>query len=299
MELKLVLLILIFSLVMIILLSFKWKELEEIKKEQEESKKKKLPPLDILEEDSNLKSFLRMFSREENKLQIPIGINGDNNVRTIDLKEINNLLVIGTTGGGKSICLNEMITSLSLFYEPKEIRIVAIDTSIVELSSFNRIPHYIKEALSNPKEIIEELQLLQQEAERRIRTQNKQDLLVVIDDLYDVCSYDPNALKMMEKLLAISKEANIHFILATDTPTKELITNGIKENIQGFLYLTLAPGEEKEFFFGKDLTEEELTFLTEIGSLIYQEQDQKERIKIPEVTDTELKSLKSWFTYNK
>jgi len=291
MELKLVLLIIIFSIVMMILLIFKWKEIAEI----EEEKEKSASPLESLEEESTFKQFLKRFSKQENSLLIPIGMK-EENLKIINMGDVHNLLIIGTTGGGKSICLNEMITSIALSYSKEEVRILTIDTSIVELSSFNEIPHYIKNTISTPKDIIEELKELQKESERRIKAGNKQNLLVIMDDFYDVCSYDSNALSMVENLLLISKKANIHFIIATDTPVKDIITEKIKGNIEGILYLTLAPGEEKDFFFKKELTEEELSFLTEIGNLIYQEKDTKEKIKVPEVTETEIKNIKDWFS---
>lgn len=301
MELKLVLSIIIFAIVMIILIVFKWKEMKEIREEalekepREEKLKSEIPPLDILEKDSDFRKILEKFTKDEKDLIIPIGQTEEEKIKTIDLDQNNNLLIIGTTGGGKSICLNEIIASIVMNYKAEDIKIVTIDTSIVELSSFNKTPHYLKETISQPQEIVEELEILYKEANRRIKNPMSQHLLVIIDDLYDVCQYSSEALSKIEALLEISDEANIKCILATDTPAKEIISKKIQEEIDATLYLTLAPGEEKDFFFEKELTEEELAYITKIGNLIYQNKEGKERIKVPDITDKEIKKIKDWF----
>lgn len=300
MELKLVLSILIFAIVMLILLNFKWKEMKEIKeealkKEKPKEEKPTLPPLETLEEESDLRKVLEKFQKEENKLLVPLGFNTNHELQVMDLEKSNNLLIIGTTGGGKSICLNEIISSIIMNYQREEINFVTMDTSIVELSTFNTIPHYLKETLSRPQEILEELTVLLKEADKRIKSPQHPSLIVVIDDLYDVANYSKEALEKIEQLLRMSKEANMHFIIATDTPTQEILTKNLQKEIGTTLYLTLSPGEEKEFSFEKELTEEELSFLTTIGNLIYQENNHKEKVVVPDVTEKEIKKIKDWF----
>ncbi len=269
-----------------------------LKKEEDETEeiieKKKKISLDILESKENsLKSMLETFEKEDNKLLIPIGVTEDNKCKTIDLKEISNLLVIGTTGGGKSILLNEIISSIALKYTKEEIKIVTLDTSLVELSGFNNIPHYLKETISNPREMMEELVELQ----RLINQNNEsQPLLVIIDDFYDICEYDKNNIRIIADLLENGKSKDIYLILATDTPTPDVLTKEIKDKIQGKLYLTLAPGETTEFQLADNLNPEELSFLTEIGNLIYEENNKREKIHVPEVMDSEIKAINQFWS---
>ena len=295
MELIIVFSVLIFAIIMIILISFKSKEIEEIREEKEVPIKPKYPELDILEEESNLKKILSLFQKKEDIISIPLGYLEENKIKELDLTNHYNILVVGTTGGGKSICLNEMISSLIMNYSEEDFKIVTIDTSIVELSSFNGIPHYLKETISTPQEIIEELKELQRESQKRLQEQTSPNLIVIMDDLYDVCQYSENAMSMIEDLLAHSKQARIHYILATDTPTKEVVPKRIQDYMDTIVYLTIAPGEEKDFFFDQDLSEEELEYITEIGNAIYQDQEQRERMKVPEITDKEIKIIKDWF----
>ena len=179
-----------------------------------------------------------------------------------------------------------------MYYTKEEVRIVAIDTSLVELSSFNNLPHYIKKSISLPQEINEELVELQ-----KLLSSKKDNipLLVFIDDVYDIYTYDKSNQKIILDLLRNGKEKNIHLILTTDTPTKELLTKELKDNIQGTLYLTMSPGEDEDLDLENSLTTEDWEYLTKIGNLIYEENNHKERIKVPEVLDEEIKAINNFY----
>lgn len=273
--------------VIILMISTKEKEEKEIP-----SDNKKSPKKIILDENSKFKKLLDKFDNSEG-LMIPLGFMNEEQPVIINLEEIKNLLVIGTTGGGKSICLNEIIAALAMKYTKEDIKIVTMDTSIVELSSFNGIPHYLKETICNPKEIIEELENIQVEIQKN--TFKDQPLLVILDDYYDIYSYNQKSLDIIENILEASKTQKIHIILTTDTPTDEILTSRIKELIEGKLYLTLAPGEINDFSFEDELSEEEKQFLSKIGNLVYKDKDKKIKITIPEITDEEIKSIKESF----
>ena len=295
-------LILVTSILIAVVISYLLdrKDKEEEKKEndsKEKNGKKKQIPLtpSILEEHDEkcMRNLLKEFSKEESKQIIPLGWDTNNNIQTIDFSKENNLLVIGTTGGGKSICQNEIITSIVMNYKEDEFKMITIDTSMVELSSFNGIPHYIKDTIISPNAIIEELEEIQKEIQRRRKGEEHTSLLVYIDDLYDVCSYDKRILPTIEQLLIDSKEKNIYFILATDTPTEDVITKELKEQMDGIIYLTLSPGENDDFSL--DLTDSDVEYITKIGNAIYKTKDKKEKIVIPEVLEEEIKQIKDCF----
>lgn len=265
---------------------------KEEKKENNTSPTIELTPkIDILKEDGEFKTLLKGFNKQE-QLLLPIGITEENNIKTINLNEISNLLVLGTTGGGKSVLLNELLSTVGMYYTKEEVRIVAIDTSLVELSSFNNLPHYVKKSISLPQDINEELVELQ-----KLLSSKKDNipLLVFIDDVYDIYTYDKSNQKIILDLLRNGKEKNIHLILTTDTPTKELLTKELKDNIQGTLYLTMSPGEDEDLDLENSLTTEDWEYLTKIGNLIYEENNHKERIKVPEVLDEEIKAINNFY----
>ena len=307
MSAKLIISLIIFISSLIILFIVRKKEIENKTKEVEEKNNKKkevvdkpkLPSLEIISNNEPLKKVLSEFTKIENQLLIPIGLVSEEKLKLIDFQEENNILIVGTTGGGKSVCLNDIVFSLAMNYSKDEIDIVTMDTSIVELSSFNKIPQYLKETISDPSSIMNELSILQKEAEKRIQNNNPKKLIVIIDDLYDICNFDKSVIKTIEYLLRISKESNIYYILATDTPDLDILTPNIKEKLDATLYLTLAPGEEKDFSFERELSEEDLSFLAELGNVIYKKKDTTKKVTIPDVTDKDIKKLKDWFIENR
>lgn len=279
----------IFLFSIILALVIKWLLNKEDKKElSKEEEKESQPDLSILD-NSEIKKLLNSFEKKDNI--IPIGWNEKEEAEVLDLNQIKNLLIIGTTGGGKSICLNEIITSIALTYSSEDYKIVTMDTSMVELSSFNGLPHYLKDTLISPSDIIDEIEEIEKEVQRR--SNDSKPLIVLIDDFYDICSYDERVLPTIEKLLEKSKTKNVYLILATDTPTKNIITDKVKEQIGGTIYLTLSPGEKKDFEL--DLTKTDIEKLTEIGSAIYKTENTKKKIIIPEVLESEIAVIKDYY----
>ena len=243
-----------------------------------------------LDENSQIKQLINQFVKKE-EIEIPIGWNEENEVVTLNFKTMKNLLIVGTTGGGKSISINDIISSIIMNYSKEEIKILPIDTSIVELSSFNGIPHYVQETLVSPKELEEALEKLSTESEKRLKKEDNPFLLVIIDDLYDVLSNDSNNKQLLERLMRDTEKTNIHFILVTDTPTDDVLKS-LRNYLDGTLYVTLAPGEEKDFSFEKELEKEEWEYLTEIGNAIYKVNDEKSKVRIPVITEEEIKIIK-------
>jgi Cdc6-like AAA superfamily ATPase len=243
-----------------------------------------------LDENSPFKKLMDQFIKKE-ELEIPIGWNEENEVVTLNFKTMKNLLIVGTTGGGKSISINDIISSIIMNYSKEEIKILPFDTCIVELSAFNGIPHYVQEPLASPKDLEEALEKLSTESEKRLKKEDNPFLLVIIDDLYDVLSNDSNNKQLLERLMRDTEKTNIHFILVTDTPTDDVLKS-LRNFLEGTLYVTLAPGEEKDFSFEQELEKEEWEYLTTIGNAIYRVNDEKSKVKIPDITEEEIKIIK-------
>lgn len=251
-----------------------------------------------LSSETKFNNMLNQYEKSSDII-IPIGLDEKDNVKTINLCKNPNLLIIGTTGGGKSILLNNIIASLSIKYTKDDIKIITMDTSIVELSTFNSIPHYIKNTLSYPNDILDELDNLEKEVNRRKNQEEKQPLLVVIDDLYDICSYKNRISSQIIQLLEDAKNQNIFFILTTDTPSKKVLNKKILDLVDSTIYLTLSPGEQDDFSLSEQLNEEDLDFITKIGNLLYIHGDEKERLEVPEITDKEIKEVTKFYEINK
>ena len=256
-----------------------------------------LPELNTLK-SNEYREILNEFNKIKTISSIPLGKNELGELETIDLDKLGNILILGTTGGGKSVLLNELIMSIILNYTKDEIKFITIDSSIVELSSFNGIPHYIKDTISNMTVASTELELIVKEVEKRKNQESiKEHLFVIINDIYDLAygqeKYINNLLgELMEK----SKNTKVHIIVATDTPIENEIFKNYSDLFDLKCYLTLAPGTYNEFDKEKTLNQEELNFISTIGNMILVTNDAKRKIKIADILDEDIKEIVKYYS---
>jgi S-DNA-T family DNA segregation ATPase FtsK/SpoIIIE len=170
-----------------------------------------------------------------------------------DLARMPHILIAGTTGSGKSGCINTILTSILLRRTPDEVRMILIDPKRIELGFYESIPHLLTPVVSNPKEAAAVLANLLAEMERRYEKmsivraralpelnralrQRGEDplpyLLVVIDELADLMMTSPQAVEdAVIRLAQKSRAVGIHLVLATQRPSVDVITGMIKTNI--------------------------------------------------------------------
>jgi S-DNA-T family DNA segregation ATPase FtsK/SpoIIIE len=163
------------------------------------------------------------------------------------------LLIAGTTGSGKSGCINTMLTSILLRSTPDEVRMILIDPKRIELGFYETIPHLLTPVVSNPKQAsaaltnvvaemerrYEQLSILRArnlaEANRTLRQRGEQSLpylLVVIDELADLMMTTPQTVEdAVIRLAQKSRAVGIHLVLATQRPSVDVITGMIKANV--------------------------------------------------------------------
>jgi DNA segregation ATPase FtsK/SpoIIIE, S-DNA-T family len=170
-----------------------------------------------------------------------------------DLARMPHILIAGTTGSGKSGCINTILTSTLLRAGPDEVRMILIDPKRIELSYYERIPHLLTPVVSSPKEaaivlanVLAEMdrryERLSQvrarnlpEANRTFRQRGEQELpylLVVIDELADLMMISPQQVEdAIIRLAQKSRAVGIHLVLATQRPSVDVITGMIKANV--------------------------------------------------------------------
>jgi len=170
-----------------------------------------------------------------------------------DLARMPHLLIAGTTGAGKSGCINTILTSILLRSTPDEVRLILIDPKRIELNYYESIPHLLTPVVSSPKEASAVLQNVVAEMERRyerlslVRARNLSEanrafrargedtlpyLLVVIDELADLMMVSPQAVEdAIIRLAQKSRAVGIHLVLATQRPSVDVITGMIKANV--------------------------------------------------------------------
>jgi S-DNA-T family DNA segregation ATPase FtsK/SpoIIIE len=170
-----------------------------------------------------------------------------------DLARMPHILIAGTTGSGKSGCINTMLCSILLRATPDDVRMILIDPKRVELSFYESIPHLLTPVVSSPKRAAAALQNLCEEMDRRYermslakcrtiaelnRTLGRRQeprlpyLLVVIDELADLMMISPQAVEdAVIRLAQKSRAVGIHLVLATQRPSVDVITGMIKANV--------------------------------------------------------------------
>ena len=170
-----------------------------------------------------------------------------------DLARMPHLLIAGTTGSGKSGCINTLLTSILLRATPDDVRMILIDPKRIELNYYESIPHLLTPVVSSPKEASAVLQNVVAEMERRyerlslVRARNLPEanralrsrgeeplpyLLVVIDELADLMMISPQAVEdAIIRLAQKSRAVGIHLVLATQRPSVDVITGMIKANV--------------------------------------------------------------------
>jgi len=170
-----------------------------------------------------------------------------------DLARMPHLLIAGTTGSGKSGCINAILTSILLRATPDEVRLILIDPKRIELNYYESIPHLLTPVVSSPKEASAVLLNVVTEMERRyerlsiVRARNLPEanrafrkrgeeelpyLLVVIDELADLMMVSPQDVEdAIIRLAQKSRAVGIHLVLATQRPSVDVITGMIKANV--------------------------------------------------------------------
>jgi S-DNA-T family DNA segregation ATPase FtsK/SpoIIIE len=170
-----------------------------------------------------------------------------------DLARMPHLLIAGTTGSGKSGCINTILTSVLLRSTPDEVRLILIDPKRIELNHYESIPHLLTPVVSSPKEaaavllnVVTEMERRYEhlsrlrarnlpEANRALRKRGEEELpylLVVIDELADLMMVSPQEVEdCVIRLAQKSRAVGIHLVLATQRPSVDVITGMIKANV--------------------------------------------------------------------
>jgi len=186
-------------------------------------------------------------------LAVWLGKDISGNAVWTDLARMPHLLIAGTTGSGKSGCINTMLTSTLLRASPDEVRMILIDPKRIELGYYESIPHLLTPVVSSPKEAATVLMNVVAEMERRyerlsfVRARSLPEanralrvrgespmpyLLVVIDELADLMMVSPQAVEdCVIRLAQKSRAVGIHLVLATQRPSVDVITGMIKANV--------------------------------------------------------------------
>lgn len=203
------------------------------------------------------------FRTAKSKLNVAIGKDITGNVVCADLVRMPHLLIAGTTGSGKSVCLNSMIISLLFNATPDEVRLLLIDPKAVELAPYNGIAHLEVPVVSDPRKAagalswaVTEMQnrykLFTEHNARDIDSYNKiadktdsmkrlHKIVIFIDELNDLMMIAPNEVEdSICRLAQMARAAGMHLVVATQRPSVDVITGIIKANIPSRIALSVS-----------------------------------------------------------
>lgn len=194
------------------------------------------------------------FMKSTNPLKVAVGLNIDGEAVYNDIAKMPHGLIAGTTGSGKSVCVNGFLISLLLKNSPKELKLMLVDPKMVEFATYNEIPHLVTPVINDPKIASEGLKWCVAEMDRRylllsscrakdIISYNEKAkanpgmeympyIVVVIDELADLMMVASSDVEdSIKRLTAKSRACGIHLLIATQRPTTDVVKGTIKANI--------------------------------------------------------------------
>ncbi|NQN91401.1 DNA translocase FtsK [Streptococcus suis] len=213
-------------------------------------------------------------------LEIPLGKAVNGTVRSFDLTRMPHLLVAGSTGSGKSVAVNGIISSILMKASPDQVKFMMIDPKMVELSVYNDIPHLLIPVVTNPRKAARALQKVVDEMEKRYelfsqvgvrnlegynakveefnsRSDEKQIplplIVVIVDELADLMMVASKEVEdAIIRLGQKARAAGIHMILATQRPSVDVISGLIKANVPSRVAFAVASGTDSRTILGEN-----------------------------------------------
>ncbi len=269
------------------------------------------------------KAYHDLAQKKKSPLMIPLGRDVAGEPVGIDLAQMPHLLIAGTTGSGKSVCIAAMATALVLDNTPDVIKMIMLDPKMVELSRFNGLPHLLGQVETDPERIIGVLRwctremdrrykLLEENAARNIdiynsrlgrrrRDQYLPYIVILIDEVGDLMMSHPDETeKTLTRLAQMARAVGMHMVVATQRPSVDVITGLIKANFPSRMSFAVASGTDSRVILDSIGAET----LVGKGDLLYQASDAMapQRLQGCFVSDDEVRLVvqhwKTWASEN-
>lgn len=235
-------------------------------------------------------SSKEMLQNQNNRIIVPLGESALGEVVVCEINKMPHLLISGTTGSGKSVCIDSMICSILMTKRPDEVKFVMIDPRKVELSVYNDIPHLMCPVISDPKQADIVLQRMVNEIEKRYqilynigvkeideynefvgnhsddKLQKMPYIVIIIDELYDLMATIPELVEA--SILRITQKGRmvgVHLVISTQITSKEVVTDLMKHNIPSRIAFAVSSKKESNNIIDRDGAEE----LTRSGEMLY------------------------------
>lgn len=237
---------------------------------------KSLIGIEVPNQNISMVSFREVIeatpAHQDKILEVPLGRDISGKVQTCDLTKMPHLLIAGSTGSGKSVAINGIITSILMQAKPHQVKLMMVDPKMVELNVYNGIPHLLTPVVTNPRKAAQALQKVVKEMEERyekfaatgvrniagynelIEAKNQEDgqkrpilpfIVVIVDELADLMMVASNEVEdAIIRLAQMARAAGIHMILATQRPSVDVITGIIKANVPSRIAFAVSSGTD-------------------------------------------------------
>ena len=246
------------------------------------------------------------FKKKEIKLPIALGKSISGKPIIGDLSSMPHLLIAGTTGSGKSVCINTIILSLLFRHTPEKCKFILIDPKMLELSTYEGIPHLLCPVITEAKKAASVLGWVVKEMESRYRLMTKEGvrnidgynskhklpmpyIVVVVDEMSDLMLVAGKEIEnYIQKLSQMARAAGIHIIMATQRPSVDVITGTIKANFPTRISFQVTSKIDSRTILGEQGAEQ----LLGKGDMLYMSSANRiVRIHAPFVSDNEIEKI--------
>lgn len=202
----------------------------------------------------SFKEYLEKLEGKSNS-SIIIGKDENDNLEIKDLNELKNILISGTTGSGKSIFLHTVLVELLARNTAEELKAVIFDPKRVEFPKYNKDPHLLFPVLKDDKdETVKALNDLLNIVNERLENKGKKypEIVVVVDEYCELFYVDEKVNDLVIKILKHGSEVGVHFILALQRPTKEIVNDELKDLIPCRIALLNSLKEDSKLLIGTE-----------------------------------------------
>ena len=249
------------------------------------------------------------FKKKDVKLPIALGKNISGTPIIGDLALMPHLLIAGTTGSGKSVCINTIILSLLYRHPPEKCKFILIDPKMLELSTYEGIPHLLCPVITEAKKAASVLGWVVKEMESRYRLMTKEGvrnidgynskhklpmpyIVVVVDEMSDLMLVAGKEIEnYIQKLSQMARAAGIHIIMATQRPSVDVITGTIKANFPTRISFQVTSKIDSRTILGEQGAEQ----LLGKGDMLYMSSANRiVRIHAPFVSDNEIEKINNY-----
>ncbi|MPM91505.1 DNA translocase SpoIIIE [bioreactor metagenome] len=242
------------------------------------------------------------------KLAVALGIDVSGQPVVVDIADMPHVLIAGSTGSGKSVCVNSFLCSILFRATPEEVKFILVDPKRVELTGYNDIPHLLTPVIVEPNKVVSALkwacQLMDQRYKmlaevgvRNIHDYNElsglatmPNIVIVIDELADVMLFAPAEVEeSVTRLAQMARAVGIHLVLATQRPSVDVLTGLIKANVPTRIAFNVASVTDSRVILDTPGAEK----LLGRGDMLYQAPDKAKPVRVQGtfVSSQETKSL--------